>query len=399
MEAMLQKDPWSLSSMTIKLSQDVISILFSSDHHFGAPRMDQSEMAQAFAETIFPLLPEADILFLNGDFFDRLVVFDHHGFDPIYDTILELFQMCEIHGVILRVMQGTYTHDLGQLKRFNAFYRNHHLTFDFRFIDTITLEEIACKGRSLRVFYLPDDLPYKNSQDVVEVLEDQLRTVGWDWVDYGCIHGFFDFTFPKGISQDHRVVFRKEQFPFVRKVIDVGHVHQYREDCNVISNGSFDRLSYGDEDPKGCIRVFDHVDRYTAQFIENTHAAIYDTLTFKGSDDTTFIRETVLKHLASLTTKRKISIRFVVESNGQFEAIREWMREAYPDIRCDRKTVKDAEKEAGILALASSNLIAPSEARQAPTRRTIVSYIRNHIPETYALTSNQIESYLEPTPV
>ena len=61
-----------------------------SDFHFGLPGVEQEEMAVAFAKTIFPLLKETDIFFINGDFFDGPVSFDNPMFDPIYDVIISL---------------------------------------------------------------------------------------------------------------------------------------------------------------------------------------------------------------------------------------------------------------------------------------------------------------------
>lgn len=373
---------------------DPIRMLFGSDFHFGVPTMDQEDMADAFASTIFPMIPDTDIVFINGDFFDTLVIFDNHGFDPIYTTILRLFQLCEQHQVALRVLQGTWTHDRNQCKRFEAFYRNSHATFDFKFVDGISFDTIQVRDRTLKFMYVQDDLPYKSSDEVVAVIQDRLLERGWDSVDYGCMHGFFDFTFPKNVSQDNVIVFREDQFPFVTKLIDVGHVHQHRIEGKVISNGSFDRLVFGDEDPKGCIRVLDYPDHYTAQFVQNKKAAVFDTLVFGSEDTTETIRDRISAHIAGLATERKISFRFIVDSTEQYEAIKTWMRETHPDIRCARK--KSSDKAEGHLMIPSSSLIAPMEKRIAPTRATIATFIRNHIPEDYVLTIEEIETYLEP---
>lgn len=372
---------------------DPIRIIMGSDYHFGAPEIDQEEMATAFAETIFPLLPETDLFCINGDFFDTLVNFNNHGFDPIYDVILNLFALCEKHQVTLRVLQGTYQHDRNQCKRLEAFYRNNNATFNFKFIFSIDLDEVTIRDRTLRFFYIPDDLPYKSSDDIVDVLNSKLLEKGWDYVDYGCIHGFFDFTFPTGISQDNRVVFKETQFPFVKKAIDVGHVHQHRIVGKVFSNGSFDRLNHGDEDPKGCIRFLDYPDHYTANFIRNNHAAIYDTLTFDIGDTTETLSTKIETHLKSLSTKRKINLRFVTHTPEQYDIIRLWMKEYYPDVKIRRK--KPNEKVSGPMFLSTSQLMTPIEKRVAPTIKTLSSFVRNRMPDDYSLSIEDIEGYLE----
>ena len=374
---------------------DPIRILFASDLHFGIQSVNQEEMATAFQKTIFPLIPETDIFCINGDFFDTLVIFDNHGFDPIYDTILRLFTLCETHKVTLRILQGTWTHDRNQCKRFEAFHRNHHGTFDFKFVDGISFETITIRDRSLRFLHVQDDLPYSSSEDVVETIQEKMREKGWDYVDYACMHGFFDFTFPKNVSQDNVIVFREDQFPFVRKLIDVGHVHQYRVSGKVISNGSFDRLVFGDEDPKGCIQVLDYSDHYTAQFIKNRAAAVYDTLIFTDEDTTETIRDRIDGHIAFLSTSRKISLRFLVDSTEQYEVIKTWMKEKHPEVRHVRKKPGD-KKDGQVLMIPPSSLIAQTEKRMAPTRATIASFIKNHIAEDYPLSIAEIETYLEP---
>lgn len=375
---------------------EVAHLLFGSDFHFGIQAIDQGEMSEAFTHTLFPLIPDMDVVFINGDFFDTLVMFDSHPFDPIYGTIMELMYLCEKHQVTLRVMQGTWTHDRNQLKRFVTFYKNSHLTFDFKFVETIDLEVITLKGRDVRILYVPDDLPYKSSDEIVEVIRSKMTERGWDYVDYACMHGFFDFTFPANVSHENRIIFREEQFDFVKKLVDVGHVHQHRAGPlgKAISNGSFDRLVFGDEDPKGCIKVMDYPDHYTAHFVENKLSAVFDTIIFKAGDDTDVFRTKITEHLATLNTNRKISLRFIVDSTDQYDAIKTWMRETHPDIRIMRKKSSD-KADSQHLMIPSSNLITQTEKRSAPTRKTIAAFIRSHIPEDHVLSIDDIEEYLQ----
>lgn len=385
------------------MTTDPIRILYGSDFHFGMRNASQEEMADAFASTIFPLLPETDIFCLNGDFFDRPIDFDSHTFDPIYEVILRIFAYCEKYQITLRVLLGTWDHDKNQCKRFEAFYRQSGSTFNFRYIDQIEVETITVRGRDLRFFHVPDDMPYETSDEIVAVLRLKLHELGWDYVDYGCMHGFFDFTFPERVAQGTTLVFKNTQFDFVKKVIDVGHVHQHRI-CEgsddglyptVISNGSFDRGVFGDEDPKGCIRVTDHGETYTAQFIENTKAAVFDTLLVQPDLDTNGIRDLIDSYMRSLTSTRKLSLRFVVDAKEQHEAIRTYMRETYPDVRIERK--KSSDKLSTDPMLPTSNLITVRERRLAPTRKTIASFIKDLLPDNCPLTLERIETHLEPS--
>lgn len=379
--------------MKTNRSDDVISILFCSDLHLGTYAVDQDEMTRAIRETIFPLIPDLDILFINGDFFDREVIFESCAFDSIYDVILNLFALCEIHQTKLRVLQGTWTHDRGQLSKFKTFYRNHHCTFDFRIIDNIELETISFQKRDLRFFYVPDDLPFSSSDDIAKVVCDKMQERGWEYVDYGCMHGFFDFTFPKNISQAHRIVYKKEQFPFVRKIINVGHVHQYRSDDFVYSNGSFDRSCHGDQDPKGCITVVDYPEHYTAHFVENKLAAVFDTVVIPTDADTETIVKIIKEYLSRTPTDRQIRIRFIVDRSEQYEAIKSWMKENHPDVKTVR--MKSDDKEAESVMIPNSSFIVPLVQKAAPTRKTIANFIKDVLAADDPLTIEKIESYIE----
>jgi DNA repair exonuclease SbcCD nuclease subunit len=373
-----------------------LRLIFASDLHLGIRSIDQKEMADAFADAFFPILPETDIMFLNGDFFDTLVLFDNYGFDPVYEVIMGLFRLCDMHNVTLRVLQGTFTHDRKQCERFITFYKNNKFTFDFKFMGTIELEEITRGDRSIRVMYVPDDLPFKSSDEIVSVIKDRMVERGWDELDYGCMHGFFDFTYPKAISQENCIVFRESQFPFIKKMIDVGHVHQHRISGKVVSNGSFDRLNHGDEDPKGYVKVLDYPDKYKAQFIENKNSAIFSTLYFKDNPDTDIIRTKIIEYLSSITTYRTISLRIVIESSELGKAIKAWLGEHYPKVKCTIKTEVDSKSQN--FSLMSSVVVTKKERLVAPTPKTIASFIRVHIPEDYDLTIEKIDEYLSTPP-
>jgi len=375
---------------------DPVKMLMVSDVHFGVKDVNQTEMSDAFIDTIFPVLKETDIFFINGDFFDDLVSFDNNQFDPIYETVLMTFHLCELYKIKLRVLQGTWSHDRNQLKRFNSIYKNNHFTFDYRFIDTIDLEEISFGERSLRFFFIPDDLPFKTSDDIVDVLKNKMVEKDWEYVDYGCMHGFVYVTVGKEWIQENALVFKEAKFAVVGKAIDVGRVRQHRISGNVFSNGSFDRLCHGDEDPKGCIRFFDYPDKYTATFIENKQAAVYDTVFIPESADTETITKIIDGHMAGLSFVRKINIRFLVDSSEQYEAIKSLMKEKYPDVKIARKKSSD-KPDNNSMILKSTTFISNREKKISPTRKTLPNFIRAHIPDEIVISIEGIKTHLEYT--
>ncbi len=354
--------------------------------------MDSREMADCFQAMVFPYVEQCDAIFINGDFFDTVVSFDHYLFDPLYETILKLYQLCDHYQITLRVLQGTWEHDRNQLKRLNAFYNNNNFEFPFKIIEHVEAEELLLKDRSLRFIYAPDDLPVKSSDDIIAIMQEKLLSLGWTHVDYACLHGFFDFTFPQGISQENRIIYHEHQFPFVQKMIDVGHVHQHRVSGKVISNGSFDRLVFGDEDPKGFLLVEDFKDFYKAHFIENSQAALFDTLFIGQERNSQIISDKIHHHLKSRISTRKIHLRFVIESLEQREMIKVFMAEHYPHISCHFK--KSDEQDKHHILLTASDLMIPTKTRIAPTLKTIGGFVKSYLSEDYPLSLEEIDHYL-----
>ena len=368
-----------------------ISILMGSDFHFGSKRSSSHEMAFAFAETIFPLLPTTNLFNLNGDFFDDILSFDHLGFDPIHRVVMQLFQLCERYNVTVRLLQGTWTHDRTQCKRIVEFYESGNYTFNFKFIDKIEIEEIAFKERALRFCYVPDNMPFTNSTGIIEVIKDLMMTRGWDNLDYACLHGFTDFTFPKVLNKATHVVYEEHQFDFITKLIDVGHVHQHRAVGKMVSNGSFDRLCHGEEEPKGLVQIDDYPSSWTLRFIHNKHPAIFNTVKIPLGAETQDVSKIIDDHMVTINTVRRINLRFELFDLSLREAIQTYMGQNYPAVKVDIKKVGD--KDEGHTRPVSSVIVPIKESNPIPTPETLSTFVKALLPTDVDLTLKQIDMY------
>jgi hypothetical protein len=370
--------------------------LMMSDLHYGSRDIPPHEMADAFRKTVFPMVGDVDLICINGDFYDDAIEFDSVTFDCVYNLIVDLMRECQQHGTKLRLMQGTWTHDRGQVQKFDLFYKSHQFDFDFRFVRNIDFEEISFGEKTLRFMYVPDDIGYTSSEDAVQAIKEKMSDRGWDYVDYGCMHDFFDFTFPKNVSTEYRRVYREEQFPFVHKAINVGHVHQYRVGpmSKAISNGGFDRYVHGDEDAKGMILYVDKEDSYTATFVENKFAAVFDTLVIPESLTTEQITKLITDHLNSLATDRRVNLRFVVDTINKWSVIREWMRDNYRDVRCSMKrskTVTPIKMVNGPLLTTSSS----AEPEEIPTPANLATLVKAMLNPEDPITIDEIQKHLD----
>jgi DNA repair exonuclease SbcCD nuclease subunit len=197
------------------------------------------------------------------------------------------------------------------------------------------------------------------------------------------------------LDASQRVVFRESEFGFVRKMIDVGHVHQFRVVGKVASNGSFDRLVFGDEDPKGCLRVMDYPERYTAQFVENTNAAIFDTLTIPADYDTQDWQTMIRDHLSKRTSSRMRYFRLFLEDFSHRDALRQWVKSEYPDTAFKIEKPKIKDQNAAILP-PTSELFTTLERRPAPTPSSIASHVSAWIETEFgqAMSEETVGRYL-----
>jgi hypothetical protein len=157
-------------------------------------------------------------------------------------------------GMQIRVLHGTYTHDRDQVSIFD----NLRLPYTrAEVINKLTCEELTDfnnkSDMKLRVLYVPDNLPYKHSTEVMDHIADIYKCLGWDKVDIVLGHGSFDYAL--GCSCEHlpECTYTIDQFkPYVKDdgLIIMGHIHRPSHRANVYYCGSFDRMVHGEEEAK-----------------------------------------------------------------------------------------------------------------------------------------------------
>ena len=284
-------------------------------------------------------LPRTDLLVFGGDVFDTLLSMT----DTCVNDILRFFQwtlaMCHQYNVTVRVMAGTHSHDRGQCSVLPHLHHEHLFKNDLRYIDTIRLEHIA--HLDLRMLYLPDDLPYESADAVMRVVNDQMHDLGWEYVDYAVVHGWFKNVLPPISAHHPPIVFTTEQFAFVRRWVMAGHVHTPDVFDNVFYNGSTDRLCHGEEETKGCVWVEQRGDGTTRlEFVENRGAAVYKTidLTACGEIDDAVLR--FRQEMESVPHHPVTYIRTIHPLAELRTALQKFCAERYPHARYAHQSPK-----------------------------------------------------------
>lgn len=259
-----------------------LNVVFGSDFHIGNSKVPASEIHLNLKSVFYPELEKANIVFLGGDFFDRLLKLDEPASLESITIVQELIDYAQKYNLKIRVLRGTFSHDRQQNAIFNSILTKSKKDVDLVCVDTISLELI--KDLNLRILYLPDNLPYKTKEEVMEVINGLLKTYGWDYLDLIIGHGYFEHVFPVNVPHPP-IMFEYDDFKdIVKGYILMGHVHTTSVYKNIIYNGSFERLAHNEEEAKGFYIVNRVNDIWGYKFIENVDTPLFYTIELKDTD-------------------------------------------------------------------------------------------------------------------
>ena len=269
--------------------QDEIKIVSTADWHLGNPRIAVEPFYNKLRRFLYPELEKAHVLFIVGDLYDQLLTVNSkaHRFASI--IMRELLSISARTGLQIRLLHGTYTHDRDQLSIFETLvYPGARL----KVIDQISAEEMtdfkSTEGKvdgSLRVLYIPDNLPYKQSNDALDQCKEVLTCLGWSSVDVVVGHGTFEHVIPPDSGHKPPCLYRTDQFNEINPngPIIMGHIHTPGKNGRVHYCGSFERMSHGEEENKG-FYTLGKSDIWRSKFIVNSLATPFISIAPTGSD-------------------------------------------------------------------------------------------------------------------
>lgn len=224
-----------------------------------------------------------DAIFLAGDIFDGILKTTLDEFVLILSWFSRLYNFCGKHDIILRVLEGTPSHDWGQAKIFQPIVEHSTTPVDYKYIRSVAVEELY---HGVKVLYIPDEWnndPNVTFKDAVE----QMRLANTDKVDIAIMHGAFGFQFPK-IKLPFNAHDENKYLGIVNHYIHIGHDHKRKSYDRIYVQGSFDRLCHGEEDSKGfsVSSISENKTFDKTRFIANKGAKLYITLTLPNNDPT-----------------------------------------------------------------------------------------------------------------
>lgn len=283
-------------------------------------------------------------LFITGDFFDRLLTLPSNASSFIQSFITWLLRKCKTHSVKLRVLEGTPSHDWKQNYLFVQINQDSKIEADVRYYDKLDIDYEEDAG--IHILYVPDEWDESTAETERQVRE-LLVEKGLNSVDLAMMHGMFEFQIPSHLAKSLPLHNQEAYESFVDYLIVIGHNHRHKRNNKVVVPGSFDRITHGEEDPKGYLQFKLKPGKKTeVMFLENTAAEIYRSIdvTDLGLEEALEVIDTVIN-----TLPINAKVRLIYKSNSPLNTHLQELAKKYTDtIWSKPKIVKDEVVEESI---------------------------------------------------
>lgn len=224
------------------------------------------------------LFKTLDIIFLAGDVFDRLLSTNSEEYLLAVEWLSSLISYCKLNNIKLRLLEGTPSHDWKQSKVVTTILQRLDINIDFKYIESVSIEKMSDLG--INILYIPDEANHKATDTLDEVSELLVKN-NLSQVDIAIMHGQFNYQLPILLECSHD---ENSYLDIVKYYISIGHVHTASVFKRILAEGSFDRLTHGEEEDKGGM-VITIGDDPSFEFIVNKKAKIFKTLDVKNHNE------------------------------------------------------------------------------------------------------------------
>ena len=255
-----------------------IGVANISDIHFRdnwAERLYR-ELRENFLDVLELNIENIHLINILGDLFHQKLLMTGQGAYYCSKFIQDLIDIA--HGIPIRIIVGTRTHDYNQPKIFRYLPSSANL----KIYDKPVIEKFSFfEKEDFAALYIPEEYPANWKDYYRDFLIDNEYTY-----DAIFMHGMVDFMAHPSLvleSEDiiqSSVVFPVQVFKENAVVAVGGHVHVAESCENFYYCGSFSRWCYGEEKPKGWIFLEYDIDKrkYKIEFAENDLAPEYKTI-------------------------------------------------------------------------------------------------------------------------
>lgn len=305
--------------------------LVTSDVHLGHKKTPTRHIIASFSDTI---LTEAnkdiDVLFINGDLFDRLLYLNTPEAQMVIHFFHHLLDYCYVNDILLRVLEGTPSHDYFQssiLFKMNEI-RTHKVKMKyFRTLDIEYMEEF-----NKHILYIPDEW-CSDQLELERQINQKLSLLNITKVDISMLHGSFKYQ-TKGMQTEAFSFDEEYFFNLTTGFIHIGHFHTYTYLDRIIANGSLERLAHGEEEDKGYVIVNGN----TYQFVVNPFSYTYKTIPITAKTTLASLDKQIFKY------PKESFIRLQMKPDHEFNTIFQDLKVRYKDYFV-KKLIKDTSSD------------------------------------------------------
>ena len=288
--------------------------MFVSDIHLGADLMNVNKLERKFngkknqyEGLVFDLKniyyeEKVDQVIFLGDTLDKPLSVDSTNYTPVKDILHDLMN----DFLPSTFLKGTSSHDgnfqIPNLKR--EFELENYLSdpecmrdqYEVSpYVDKITVSVIKIgRGKGRRTFhmgFIPDNMG-TNKEEIIASLKKEMEIKKVKELDYLFTHVLWDFHVDPKRLQSDIPVFKVSDFPFVKKHIVTGHIHQHQIRGKLIVCGSCTRTRYEEEDEKCVVIVRDYGDK--TEVVSIPLKPLYQTYVFYPTEPLEDIENKIL---------------------------------------------------------------------------------------------------------
>lgn len=253
-----------------------IKILNLSDIHIGHPNTHANFMFENIKKFFFKhtkLFENLDIITLSGDLTHKLLPTNSNDYSVFTDLLIFLVSFCSNNNIKLRALEGTKSHDMGQMKNFYKIIDKLNYNVDFKYVDTLFIEHM--KDLNFTILYVPDELNNSNAKETFKDVLNLMKEHGLSKVNHVILHGQWNYNLPVSSKANHN---EEDYLSICDGFISCGHIHEFSTYDRIIMTGSFDRHNHGSECKKGTV-LFEYNELGNEYlFLENENAKIYKTI-------------------------------------------------------------------------------------------------------------------------
>ena len=327
-------------------------------------------LRKALADT--EKLRDIDIIFISGDLFDHAVFMPNNDAYFVITFIYHLLEMCVKYDIVLRVLEGTPSHDWKQSKLIVSINENLPEPANVKHVVNLSIEYIDRFG--INVLYVPDEWGTGCADTYGEVCQLLLEH-NLEQVDLSIMHGCFNYQFPVNLVGKPDVHDEKSYLDITRYLIIIGHYHTPSNFERIYVPGSFDRLKHGEEEAKGHLEFTIYDDgAYDVTFIENKDAMIFKTFDFADAEVGDVVT-TLRKYLGD--DKRERFIRILANKDDAIYSGMRDLKRTFPFITFS-VTLKNKPKDK--LVSESQEIVRPATLTQENILELMATRLANRHP-------------------